>query len=624
MRHRQLAFLFLLVTLGRCSDSTAPTSPVTVTVTASLQSILPGQSVGATVTVVPPGNAPVDFVKIATSGVYTSAESLSVHLTGTFTATRFYSIPASAGTGTLTILATAAAGGATGNGETRVAVADTVPPVITQFSVSPADSAQPGDSLTVTLAMGDNAALRYSIIRLSGPVTLKDSVDHAYAPYASHILRLRLPPTTSPGNLSVTAQVVDVGGHTVTTAARLLAVRDTRPPLVLATLANRRGTPGVAPGDTLALSLFARDNAQLQVVGYRFGAPGSVQDSFPATDTAFSKTVTFVASAGWAGTSTYSVFARDAAGNVRQVLLGTFTVASRTRQAPWSAALNATVRDMAYDPKRNVVYLSQTDSGRVAVLSVGSRTFGTPFAFTGAPHGLDLSLGGDSLVVAQRNTPYVTVLNLVSGQRDTVRVNADNFLDRGPDNVRVMGNNKALITITFAGTGYGGSLVELDLATRAYTNRVTVTEFVPLCRSADRSTALILIDDSCCPIEGVVYDALSGTLPTDKGTVNQYFNFASADFIGGHFLVTGTLFDRALNARGTLAPSGATGSSVLAPDGTAAYFATTSGVTRVRLSDGAVVDSFTLGAQPYQLAIAPDGLTLFAATATQLFVVDLW
>jgi len=63
---------------------------------------------------------------------------------------------------------------------------------------------------------------------------------------------------------------------------------------------------------------------------------------------------------------------------------------------------------------------------------------------------------------------------------------------------------------------------------------------------------------------------------------------------------------------------------VLAPDGTAAYFATTSGVTRVRLSDGAVVDSFTLGAQPYQLAIAPDGLTLFAATATQLFVVDLW
>ena len=130
--------------------------------------------------------------KIATSGVYTSAESLSVHLTGTFTATRFYSIPASAGTGTLTILATAAAGGATGNGETRVAVADTVPPVITQFSVSPADSAQPGDSLTVTLTMGDNAALRYSIIRLSGPVTLKDSVDHAYAPYASHILRLRL------------------------------------------------------------------------------------------------------------------------------------------------------------------------------------------------------------------------------------------------------------------------------------------------------------------------------------------------------------------------------------------------------------------------------------------------
>jgi methionine-rich copper-binding protein CopC len=624
MPHRKLAFLFLLVTLGRCSDSTAPASPVTVTVTASPQSILPGQSLSATIAVVPPGNAQVDFVKITTSGVYTSAESLAVHLAGTFSATRFFSIPASAGTGTLTILATAAAGGATGNGETRVAVADTVPPVISQFSVSPADSAQPGDSLTVTLTVSDNAALRYSIIRLSGPATLKDSVDHAYASSASRVLRLRLPPTTSPGNLSVTAQVVDVGGHTVTTAARLLTVRDTRPPLVLATLANRRGTPGVSPGDTLTLSLFARDNAQLQLTGYRFGAPANVQDSFPATDTAFSRTVTLVVPAGWAGTSTYSVYARDAAGNARQVLLGTFTVANRVRQAPWSAALDATVRDMAYDPKRNVVYLSQTDSGRVAVLSLGSRTFGTSLPFTGAPHGLDLSLGGDSLLVAQRNTPYVTVVNLVSGQRDTVRVNADNFLNRGPDNVRVMGNNKALITITFAGSGYGGSLVELDLATRAYKNRVTVTEFVPLCRSADRSTALVLIDDSCCPIEGVVYDALSATFPADKGTVSQYFNFASADFIGGHFLVTGALFDRTLNSRGTVAPSSATGPSVLAPDGTAAYFATTSGVTRVRLSDGAVVDSFILGAQPYQLAIAPDGLTLFAATATQLFVIDLW
>jgi len=226
--------------------------------------------------------------------------------------------------------------------------------------------------------------------------------------------------------------------------------------------------------------------------------------------------------------------------------------------------------------------------------------------------------------VAERYTPYITVVNLVTAARDTMRVNSDNFLNRGPDNIRVMGNNKALVTITFDGSGYGGSLVQLDLSNRAFTNRMTVTELVPLCRSGDRSTALILIDDSCCPIEGAIYDAFTSTIPTDRGTVSQYFNYSSADAIGNHFLVTGTLFDRALSSSGSVAPAGATGASVLAPDGTGAYFATATGVKHVRLSDRAVVDSTVLGAQPYRLAISPDGLTLFAATASQLYVIDLW
>ena len=79
---------------------------MTVTVTANREAILPGQSVLATVTVFPPEQADVDYVKITTRGVLVSSESLDVHLAGTFTATRLYTVPLAAGTGTLIVQAT--------------------------------------------------------------------------------------------------------------------------------------------------------------------------------------------------------------------------------------------------------------------------------------------------------------------------------------------------------------------------------------------------------------------------------------------------------------------------------------------------------------------------------------
>ena len=616
----------LLLTLLHCGNDGSAPQTVTVTVTTDQQSILPGQSVRATIEVLPEGNATVDYVKIATTGVLTSSESLDVHLTGTFSATRVFTAPFAAGTGTLRLRATAAAGGGIGNGEAVVAVADTTHPVISSLSVSPNDTVQLSDSVAISYAASDNAGLVYSILRLTGAVVLKDSINEQFATFVSHTRRLRIAPSSPTGNVSITLEVKDLGGNVVTTAATPLHVVDTRAPIALGTLVNTRvgAGGGFAPDDTFRLTITGRDNARLQRVGYRFGPPASIADSFATTDSVLTQIITRGIPASWIGTSSYSVFAVDGTGNRRDVLVGTLTVANRTRQAPWSASLAGTVRDMAFDVKRNTLYLSLSDSNRVAVLSLDSKSFTTPMAFSGQPRGLDLSLGGDSLLVATRLTPYVNVVNLVTSQRDTVRVNSDNFLNRGPDNVRVMANNKALVTITFDGSGYGGTLVELDLATRAYINRKTVTEFVPLCRSANRSTGLALIDDSCCPIEGLVYDALNGSFPADRGTVSRYFNFASSDYGGSRFLITGELFTSGLSSLGSIMPAAATGPSVISPGGAVAYFATTSGVTIVQVSDGSVIGSVTIGAQPYRLAISPDGLTLFAAVPGAVFVIDEW
>src|SRR5437667_9777935 len=97
---------------------------------------------------------------IRTRGVLFSPHSLEVRFPGTCTATRGFTAPLTAGTGTLSVLATAAAAGAIGNGQATVAVADTVSPLI-QLTVSPPDTAQLGEKITVNVSVSDNAALRY-------------------------------------------------------------------------------------------------------------------------------------------------------------------------------------------------------------------------------------------------------------------------------------------------------------------------------------------------------------------------------------------------------------------------------------------------------------------------------
>src|SRR5207247_824196 len=127
--------LVVLATLTCTKDYiTNVTSPFTVTVTPTSSAILPGQTVGATVTVTTT-TAAVDYLTITTSGVLASSESIAVNASGSYTVTRSYRAPLDAGTGYLNILGRAAAGGTTATGETGIAVDATVPPILSPVSV---------------------------------------------------------------------------------------------------------------------------------------------------------------------------------------------------------------------------------------------------------------------------------------------------------------------------------------------------------------------------------------------------------------------------------------------------------------------------------------------------------
>jgi hypothetical protein len=179
-----------------------------------------------------------------------------------------------------------------------------------------------------------------------------------------------------------------------------------------------------------------------------------------------------------------------------------------------------------------------------------------------------------------------------------------------------MGNGKAIVTLTFDGSGGGGQVWEYDLAAgtqRQRTDAGTVTELVPLARAADRSRLVLLVDDGCCPEQGMIYTTASDSFGVKAGTVSRFFPTVSADATGAHFLMGEYLFDERLTAVATLTPPGYVhGPTAISPDGSTAYMATDFGYLKVSLPDGAVLERVLLRDTPTALRVFPDGDLLVA------------
>jgi hypothetical protein len=241
----------------------------------------------------------------------------------------------------------------------------------------------------------------------------------------------------------------------------------------------------------------------------------------------------------------------------------------------------------------------------------------------GRPTGIDVTLGGDTLVVGLTGTLNLGFIDLNSGAMTTQAVISDTFLDRTPSGVRVAANNRVIFGVTFAGSGYGGSIMEFDLATRTVGSSVTTTEALPMAVSGNRQRVYALIDDSCCPEDGVYYDATKGKFSGTRGVISSYGPGIATDFTGAHALFGNVLTDANMLPIGTF-PSRSQNPVALSLDGTYAFFGTATGVEKVRISDNSTVESFNIGGQPTRLRLLPDGLTLVATTGTALYVIDLW
>ena len=427
---------------------------------------------------------------------------------------------------------------------------------------------------------------------------------------------------------------------------------DRSPPTTTGTLAGPLGDTLTVPGDPVGILVRAGDNLRLAWGGYRLGPPASVADSAPLSGRSDSAAFSLVVPAAWLGNSSVTFFSRDSAGLGAEATGGLLRAVDLVRRPTRMALLDAPVHDVAFDARRNALYLSHPERRRVAVLSLVTLSYGPAISLTAPPAGLDLTLGGDSLLVAlapqdpfQPGRAYVVVVNLVTGEIDSIEVSdQDASTDRWPRNVRVTANNKAFVSLTFNGTGYGGRLAEYDLGTGAQRIRFdagvggSLPENVPLVVPADRSKMLLLEGGGCCPVYGQVYRAAADAIGPERGTVSTFRLYGSADGSGARFLVTNALYDSTLTLIREFNPPeyglpNANGPSptVVTPGGDIAYFGTELGYLKVRMSDGVVLERVRLPHPPFAFTLLPDGNALVARTdpwlsstlGDRVFIVDL-
>ena len=291
----------------------------------------------------------------------------------------------------------------------------------------------------------------------------------------------------------------------------------------------------------------------------------------------------------------------------------------------------ALVRDVAYDSRRNTLYLSQPTLNRIAVLRLSSLSFDTPISTVPyTPSGIDLSLSGDSLVaslqgvvvIGMDHTSKLGFLRLTGGGST---FSLEDIPSHGfpPDYLRVASNGKAVMTVFEGGTG---EVITYQINTRTgvLRNDVSATRNTPIARSGDRSHLLLLHDNSCCPETAVLYDPAQDSFSTALPTVSEFGRTISADRTGAVYLIGNTLFSSALAQVRTLAPPGySDGATAITPDGKTAFMATGTGALAVSTSDGSITGTYAMGTVPTRIFVLDDGRAAVFISATEIQVRKL-
>lgn len=440
---------------------------------------------------------------------------------------------------------------------------------------------------------------------------------------------------STPKGQGTASCTIDLGGGTIINLAgewQATYVGDVTPPQVSGTLGYPAGDTLAVPGDAVSVLIDASDNVALRWVGYETGAPLNQRDSVLVTGS--SARGSLVLTAPGTGPVPISVFARDSHGLRAVSALRDLPVLTGFVRHPTVALpLAAPVHDVAMDSARGLAYVTLAGRRQLAVVNLASGQYAPSLTLPFAGISVDLTLGGDSLLIAAESAAVVAVMRLGSSPITSVL-----SLPTPPPmpgvqlwgyRVRALAGNRAMVSLTPDSpyTCCFGYLVSIDLSTGIAQLRTdaghrpgdgSVSMHEPLARSRDGQT-LFMAETCCTPLGAQRYLAASNSFTAlTQVTISRWVYDLSPDATANSVLFANVLLDGNLNPLRTfdIADYAQGGATLLSPDGATAYLATYDGYLKVRTTDGAILERVRLPVWAMHGAISPDGTTLVWASGT--------
>ncbi|HJR67497.1 MAG TPA: hypothetical protein VJ802_13795 [Gemmatimonadaceae bacterium] len=369
--------------------------------------------------------------------------------------------------------------------------------------------ASPGDLVTVDMHLPDAQGPLRVLLEFSGVIEASDTLD---VPEGIRDVtgQFTVPAPLPDGPLTLSVAIVSESGQIVSArSSKTIAVRDIIPPIPDAVV--RQYAPyeahmvahdvSLIAGSTVDVNIRATDNNYLTWIGYALGPPANVRDSVRVSAASINEgpVLRLVVPNGWAGTApAMKAFARDLSGVLGEQDMGSAPVYRFIERPMRTLATPSASDEAVYDEARDVLYVSQPASRRVAVVDVSTMTERGAVDLPARPASIDLTPSGDTLLVALEGSVYLGIVDVRTAPYsvDTLRVHYSAAIGHtGPfavnpwvGNVRVAADGRAIISLSTSVRWQTDQVVVLDLATGSQTIVYSGwrDEDIPLVRTPDR------------------------------------------------------------------------------------------------------------------------------------------
>ncbi|HET9384466.1 MAG TPA: hypothetical protein VFO67_04905 [Gemmatimonadales bacterium] len=510
-------------------------------------------------------------------------------------------------------------------------------PQITAFSVTPTSGdVEPGDTIRVNYSATSPIDFWSSSVVLSGACDFETAFDERGKRSLSRTAIVLVPPACRPGEtVSVSVLVTNLAGASDTArAASGPRVIDVTPPTAsVSFFSPHSGSPIPTIGtrtwfsdDSIFAYVQGRDNQSVTRLFWEVQPAGFIDSIVVPTPAAsYASLVTIRLQRAWVGRQALRFYVRDAAGHVSDTIgvpaaPDSLRIYPDTSYPAVTQSLSGTVNAVAIDAVREALYVLQPSQGRVVVLSLATLAPTDTIAIGGFATDLDLSAGGDSLVLALSYTGALGIVDLqaVDPVMTTLPMpGLDPSFTERPAQLRVAANGKAIVT-TSGSASY--KVWEVNLGTGASRVRTDAGQNgvfgVGSVGRAPNHGSVVLQGDANSFQR---YEAASDTFgPRANGLPARLL--PSLDSAGTRVALRTNVYNGALSlVRQVDIPDGgfSPGPSVLSVDGTILYYA----IARrsILLADaggGGLLARVRLAALPSQLYVSDDGRWLVAIEAS--------